>query len=230
MTEHKNLAAALAAFQAEMPTVAKTKRANVGQYTYTYADLADVTEAAAPLLSRHGLAFAGSARHTEGGRYEVVGILSHAAGEIREGALPISGGTPQQLGSSITYMRRYLFGIMTGIVTDNDDDGSLASAQKERKADRKRPAPEEPPAGQQPPAVRTMSRRPANERAPAPISAEQRTKIMAQFGDLKITDRSERLAKVIQIIERDIETSNDLTSAEASKVIGQLDLELIGGP
>src|SRR5690606_41606077 len=50
MTDHKNLAEALAAFQAEVPTVAKTKRANVGQYAYTYADLADVVEAATPHL------------------------------------------------------------------------------------------------------------------------------------------------------------------------------------
>jgi hypothetical protein len=90
--------------------------------------------------------------------------------------------------------------------------------------------PADPPSEPAAPAVRTMSRRPSPERAPAPISPEQRTKIMAQFGDLKITDRSERLAKVVKIIDRDIESSNDLTSAEASKVIGQLDLELIGGP
>ena len=43
MAEHQNLAAALAAVQAALPVVHKGKTANVGQYKYDYADLADVT-------------------------------------------------------------------------------------------------------------------------------------------------------------------------------------------
>ena len=84
--------------------------------------------------------------------------------------------------------------------------------------------PSEPPA----PAVRTMSRKPAEDRAPVPASREQVVKIKAQMGDLGITSRSEQLAKVIEIIGREIESSNDLTKAEASQVIGQLDLDLAG--
>ena len=43
MTEHKTLGAALAAVQADMPSVHKGKTANVGQYRYTYADRAEST-------------------------------------------------------------------------------------------------------------------------------------------------------------------------------------------
>lgn len=124
------LAAALAAVQAEMPVVAKTKTANVptrggGSYRYTYADLADVSAAALPLLSRNGLAFVCHPREASDG-YELAATLSHVSGESITGALPLHGNSPQELGSAITYARRYLLGCLTGIVTDDDDDARTA--------------------------------------------------------------------------------------------------------
>lgn len=125
------LAKALAAFQAEMPAVRKTNTANVptkagGKYTYTYADLADITQAAMPILTKHGLSFTTAPRNTDTG-YELAATLLHTSGETLDGgALPLRGGTPQEMGSSLTYMRRYLFGCVTGLVTDEDDDGQIA--------------------------------------------------------------------------------------------------------
>lgn len=129
--------AALAAFQAELPKVAKTKTATVptksgGSYSYTYADLVSVTEAALPILTKHGLSFITAPRRTDRG-YELVGILAHRSGETIEGALPITGNAAQEIGSSITYGRRYLLGSMTGLVTDDDDDGSIASEAHRRR-------------------------------------------------------------------------------------------------
>jgi hypothetical protein len=135
------LAAALAAFQAEMPKVRKGRRAEVptnagGSYSYTYADLASVSAAALPLLSKHGLAFTTLPQQTPTGLV-LVGRLLHTSGESIEGALPLVGGRPQELGSSITYMRRYLLGCLTGIVTEDDDDGG--KAQKAGRTRRERP-------------------------------------------------------------------------------------------
>jgi hypothetical protein len=137
---HGSVEAALIAFQAEMPVVGKNQTATVpmkqgGSYSYTYADLADVTAAATPLLTRHGLAFSCCPRATERG-YELVGVLLHVSGTRIEGALPLHGNTAQDIGSSLTYMRRYLLGCMTGIVTDNDDDGQASQgAQRSREWD-----------------------------------------------------------------------------------------------
>lgn len=134
MTEPlSNLAAALAAFQAEMPTVAKAQKANVptksgGSYSYTYAGLPDVVAAVTPLLTKHGLAFSCCPRRAEDGTYELSGVLLHESGETLTGSLPIFGRQAQEIGSAITYGRRYLLGCMTGVVTDDDDDGSLAHA------------------------------------------------------------------------------------------------------
>ena len=124
------LARALIEVQKALPVVQKTKTANVptkagGSYSYTYADLGDVTDAAMPLLTSHGLAFSCCPRATDRG-YELVGVLMHESGETREGALPLHGNDPQQIGGAITYHRRYLLGSMLGIVTDDDADGRQA--------------------------------------------------------------------------------------------------------
>lgn len=137
---HGTIEAALVAFQADMPVIPKTHTANVptkngGTYSYTYADLADVTAAVIPLLNRHGLVFSACPRATERG-YELVGKLIHVSGATVEGSLPLHGNSPQDIGSALTYARRYLLGCMTGIVTEDDDDGASAQgAQRTREWD-----------------------------------------------------------------------------------------------
>lgn len=125
------LARALIQVQKALPMVQKTKTANVpmkggGSYSYSYADLADVTAAALPLLTANGLAFMCAPRMNDKGGYELAGVLMHESGEERTGALPLHGNDPQQIGGAITYHRRYLLGSMLGIVTDDDADGRQA--------------------------------------------------------------------------------------------------------
>lgn len=129
--EHPGLFAALAAFQQDMPVVVKADKARVETksgpaYSYTYATLADVVRVTAPLLGRHGLAFTCHPARTESGALELVGTLTHETGGTVAGVFPLFGSTPQQLGSAITYGRRYLFGCLTGVVTDDDDDAAAA--------------------------------------------------------------------------------------------------------
>jgi hypothetical protein len=142
-----SLAEALVALQAELPIVPKNHTATVptksgGSYRYTYADLSDIVETAKPLMAKHGLSFSCTPRRAEDGSYELVGILRHTSGEYDEGALPMFGRTPQELGGSITYNRRYLLGCMTGLVTDDDNDGQHA----QNAARTQRQEPEPPPA------------------------------------------------------------------------------------
>lgn len=141
---HSNLWLALLAFQQEMPTVPKTKTAKVptksgGQYTYTYADLAVVSAVATPLLVKHGLVYVSTPGAGERG-YELTGRIVHAAtGEEVSGALPLFGTSSQDIGGSITYMRRYLMGCLTGIITDDDTDADHAPAQRAQQQDPHRP-------------------------------------------------------------------------------------------
>lgn len=136
MPDHKNIAEALVAFQKEMPVVPKNKTAKMGSYSYKYADLVDVSAAMHPLLTKHGLAFSCMPRQAaEGGGYELAGTLLHTSGEKLEGALPLYGRTAQEIGSALTYARRYLAGCLTGICTDDDEDGAAATKASRTKSE-----------------------------------------------------------------------------------------------
>lgn len=121
------LTRALVEIQKALPVVGKTQTAEVamrggGTYSYSYATLGDVTDAAMPLLIAHNIAWVCVPRQAPAGGYELVGTLLHVSGERLEGALPLHGNDPQVIGGAMTYFRRYLLGSMLGIITDSDPD------------------------------------------------------------------------------------------------------------
>lgn len=196
------LAKALAKVQAALPVVHKGKTADTGKYSYSYADLADVTAAIMPLLAKHGLAFACHPRIDEHGRgYELAATLMHESGETLTGALPIAG-TAQQLGSAITYARRYLLGSLTGVVTDSDDDARLAT-QAAKEAARE-------------------TRRAAAEEAVPRISDTQKKRMHALLGEIGIKERDKYLKLAAWSAGRELESTSDLTVREASAFIDYL--------
>ena len=106
----ENLAAALAAFQAEIPHIGKGNLAVVksdkGSYKYTYADLSDISAKVLPLLAKHGLSFSAKPTLNAEGKFVLEYALRHASGESDVGQYPLNAtGTPQQVGSAITYAR-----------------------------------------------------------------------------------------------------------------------------
>ena len=109
----------------EMDDVAKTKKVEAGPMRYSYADLGDVLGEIRPKLKAQGLALSQSA-NTEFG---VTTTLFHESGQwLRFAPLLIkpAGGTPQNIGSAITYARRYSAQTVMGLATE-DDDGRAAS-------------------------------------------------------------------------------------------------------
>jgi hypothetical protein len=132
--KRSGLAEALAKVQANLPTIEKSKTATVtmkagGTYSYKYADLADAVEKTYPLLAQHGLSFSASPTLNASDRFVLAYALLHESGEERSGEYPLpdpSSARPQDIGSAITYARRYSFCAVTGLVTEEDDDGNLA--------------------------------------------------------------------------------------------------------
>lgn len=134
---HARLFAAVVALQAHLPRVGKGETAKVpgkdGKqgYTYKYADLADISQAILPLLAKHGLAFIAKPTMADG-EFGLDYKLIHSSGESDGGfyRLPDPRNTsPQQVGSAITYARRYCLCAVTGIAPDGDDDDAGAAQQ-----------------------------------------------------------------------------------------------------
>jgi hypothetical protein len=170
MPKHENLAAALAAFQAELPKLTKDQNAKVQgetqdgrkiNYSYGYADLSQVTEGVSPALGKHGLSFTSFPTVNENGAFVLAYSLLHEGGEMRDGLWPLPDPNrtkPQQLGSAITYARRYAFMAVTNTFPGGEDDDGAAAAPIQQQGydnrqDRQRPqnAPTSPAAPAGPP-------------------------------------------------------------------------------
>lgn len=145
MTDTVSLAEALARVQAQLAPVGKDKKANAGQYSYTYADLASVQAAVYPLMAAEGLAWMARPTWDAEGRFVLSYSLMHGpSGEREDGFYPLpdpTRGTPQQAGSAITYARRYCLSSVLGVATE-DDDGKAASDGAAPRASVRRPKPE----------------------------------------------------------------------------------------
>ena len=139
--KHESLAAALAAFQASLPHIGKGNTAEVrsdkGNYSYKYADLSDVSAVVLPLLARHGLSFSCKPTLTDDGRFVLAYLLRHESGGDDAGIYPLpTSGSPQAIGSAISYARRYVLSAITGVAPDEDDDGAAAQASYEHRQQR----------------------------------------------------------------------------------------------
>jgi len=128
--EHETLAHALSAFQGDVTTFSKTKTATVetrngGTYTYTYADLGGILPVVNPLLAKHGLSWSARLGTDSAGDYVLRYILRHVSGESDGDTMPLAvgqGARPQELGSAITYLRRYIMTAQLGLATEEDTD------------------------------------------------------------------------------------------------------------
>lgn len=129
----KEIAAALAKAQGKFPVITKNKTAKIpmksgGEYKYNYADLGDVLKACIPILSENGLALIQPLDITADGKLILETHLIHSSGEWFLGTYPLPLlDRAQDMGSEITYGRRYNACTMIGVVAEDDDDGKAAS-------------------------------------------------------------------------------------------------------
>jgi hypothetical protein len=126
------LAKALMAFQAEMEAVKKTS-ANPF-FTSTYANLNAIVEESRPVAARHGLVVIQNVSNIDG-QPALHTMLAHIdSGETITSIAPLSMDktNPQAQGSAITYMRRYAWSTILGLLTEDDDDGNSAVTQQAR--------------------------------------------------------------------------------------------------
>jgi hypothetical protein len=204
------LNAALAAAQGEFPAITKSKVVKSGAYSYSYAPLDAILAAVKPALEKHGLAVVqlldGPGLRTE---------LRHKSGGVIGATFPFDApAKAQELGSLVTYLRRYALSAILGIAAEDDDDGAQATAAKPAARKRTAAKPEADPLPPGPPDPGFYK--------PEPITKDQLTKIHTLFNVKGITDRDARLAFCTQALGRTITSSKDLGKAEATAVIKQL--------
>ena len=127
MSEHKNIAAALAAAQAQMGKALKS--ASNSHFKNKYADLSSVVDATMPALNANGIAVIQPMQESETGRVVMTKFI-HTSGEVLECAIPliVAKNDMQGLGSAITYARRYGLMSLAGIAPEDDDGNAAAKA------------------------------------------------------------------------------------------------------
>lgn len=91
-----------------------------------YSDLAGVRDACVPVLAKHGIAVTQATVIDDSG-FRLTTRLSHESGQWMEGSYPLTLAKPQEMGSQITYARRYCLASMSGIAADEDEDGQIAT-------------------------------------------------------------------------------------------------------
>lgn len=123
--------AALSAAQGKFKPISKNKT-NPAFKGYKYADLQAILDACKPALTEQGL-FLTQRVESCGKSVKVETVVYNASGEsLSSGILEIgfvSGKNPaQDMGSAITYARRYSLSTFLGVAADDDDDGNGAGA------------------------------------------------------------------------------------------------------
>lgn len=121
------LAAALCKAQSAM-TAAVVNKTNP-HFKSKYADLASVIEAVRKPLTANGLSFTQTTQY--GQEFYLLTTLLHTSGQWLRSEYPLPvNATPQQMGSALTYARRYSLSAIAGIAADEDDDGNAVQTKK----------------------------------------------------------------------------------------------------
>ena len=125
----KELATALIAVQADLPTITKDRLAKGEKFSYAYVGLDTVMPEALAILNKNGLALTQTVGTAEDGTGTTLStMLLHKSGEWLSDTQPLllARQDPQGQGSAITYARRYGVMAALGMVADEDDDGASA--------------------------------------------------------------------------------------------------------
>jgi hypothetical protein len=129
------LATALVKAQSEMPAVGMN--ATNKFLGNRYADLAEMIRVASPVLAKNGLSISQQPVSVDG-QVGVTTTLLHASGQWIEDTISLPLGDEkgkslaQVAGSIITYLRRYSYGAIVGLATDEDTDGNAPSKNHEQ--------------------------------------------------------------------------------------------------
>jgi hypothetical protein len=126
-TKESNIYSALAIFREKVSAVKKD--ADNPFFKSKYADLPSILEVIKEPLQLSGLAITHHCKNTDGSFSVITTLAHHSTGETIESEFPVFGNKPQEIGSSMSYARRYNLLALLDIPTE-DDDGNKANDAK----------------------------------------------------------------------------------------------------
>jgi hypothetical protein len=127
----QDFAAAMAAFQAECPSIKKSSTANFatrggGTMSYTFAALDEIATTVNPILARHGLSYTWDAT-VNAGSLTCVCTVRHCNGHASTSSVTVptesasAMSSQQKIGSALTFARRLSLVSALGLTTTDDD-------------------------------------------------------------------------------------------------------------
>jgi hypothetical protein len=223
MAVPQTLDEALAVFQANPPSLVKDKKGQVGNQKTKYADLVQVNAVVLSELNKLGVIYKTKPTlRAEEPRFVLAYELRHvASGTAETGEYPLKlSENPMQMGSAITYARRYILLALTGVAAeDEDDDGQAAAGRYAQRAAQPRQR------GEQPTAQRRARSGPAGG-PPLPgedPAKQQRDRMFALLREADLSDREAALRYISEALGKAVETTKDLTADEVAAVVGRLE-------
>jgi len=136
----KQFDGAMSEFQAECPTIKKTKEVKnrQGEIIYSYAPLENIVGQVGELIKKHGFSYSAKMRKTDFGVLMTI-VVKHIDGHQEESEMEIPLGNKTQVmsdsqvvASASTFAKRYAFCNAFGILTgDEDNDGAVVAGTGE---------------------------------------------------------------------------------------------------
>lgn len=213
---------ALLALQADPPVLTKNREGQAGSQKTRYADLVQVNQVVLSKLNSYGVAYIAQPTMQDDGKFVLAYELLHvSSGTSRRGNYPLKiSENSQQMGSAISYARRYALLAVTGIAAEEeDDDGRSTDGRGSAQRQAKRATPEQQ--GQ------VAQRRPSGPPLPAEsgnlLTDQQLTKIQTTFRDKGMLDPEKKKAFMERVIGHPLASTKNLTKVEATKVIDSLE-------
>ena len=127
--ERAAMATALAKMQAEFKTIPHNKLVEVRkkgtgtlQYSYDYTTYDAMLDFVRPIMAKHQFSLTNSTEMREKG-LTLTAVLMYANGESISSTLPVKvTGNAQDLGSELSYMKRYAAACVLGLAFEEEDD------------------------------------------------------------------------------------------------------------
>lgn len=179
-----------------------------------YAALPDVVQAATPILSRNGLAVTQLVTNING-IDGLTTVLLHESGQFISSTAPLHlvKNDPQGHGSAITYMRRYAYMSILGLVADEDDDGNAASYSSSQRSVAAKPQGETLRS-----AVASAAGRPSA--GGKTLATEKQTRAIWAITHKSLNWNDVQMHEgILEAIGRDIRELGELTMDEAKQLI-----------